>query len=100
MKWLKAFVTRPFPQALASLPGGSYLVAGFYVVAALCLNGSLAYSLVSGRIPQRLRFEWIEARESSPGLYWAYIAGLGVVILFLDGLFVYGVWKSSNEPKA
>ena len=101
MKRLRLLFTRPFPHAIESLPGGSYLIGAFYALMGLFLNGSWVYSLVSGKILHRWHFEWLEARESSPGLYWSYIAGFGVVVLFIDGFLAYGVWKNSyNEPKA
>ena len=99
MKRLKAIFTRPFPEALAALPGGHFLVAAFYFLAALAANASLVYSVATGKIPRKWQFEWLEARGSSPLLYWCYIAGLGVVVLSLDVFLVYGVWRHLRHEK-
>ena len=50
MNRLKGLLTRPFPQALESLPGGSFLVGAFCILTAFVLNSVLVYSLVSGKM--------------------------------------------------
>jgi hypothetical protein len=97
MKRLKAVFTQPFPNSLYALPGGPLLVAACYSLTGIFVNASLLYSLVTGNILRARRAEALEARESAPVLYWCYIAGLGVVALFFDFLFVYGLWQHMKK---
>jgi len=100
MKRLRAVFTRPFPRSLEVLPGGIYLVATFYLLTGACLNAMLVYSAISGKILHRWDLEWHEARRSAPVLYWVYFVGLGIVVLFLDGYFLYGMRRLLREKKA
>jgi hypothetical protein len=52
------------------------------------LHVLLGYELVTGQMRLRWRFEWIEGRESSPVLYWIYIAGSAGVLLLVDAYFL------------
>jgi hypothetical protein len=73
----------------------------FVLIAILAvLHVLLGYELVTGQMRLRWRFEWIEGRESSPLLYWLYIAGSAGVLLLIDGYFLWSAFIGGRKKEA
>jgi hypothetical protein len=94
---LRTLFTKPFPDCLSVLPGGAFLVVAFYVLAGGWLHYVFVYALVTGKIRVRFPEAWTEARESTPVLYWFYVAAFGAVVLVIDGMLVYSLIRRRNE---
>ena len=61
------------------------------------VHAFLGYEIVTGKMRLRWSFQWIEGRESSPMLYWIYIAGSAAVLLLIDGYFLWSLFSSSRK---
>src|SRR4051812_27196530 len=75
---LREFLKNDVLSLLLRWRYGPVLLLGFWAAA----HAFVGYEIVAGKMRLRLRFEWIEGRESSPVLYWNYIAGSAGVLLF------------------
>jgi hypothetical protein len=95
MSRLWKMLTARFPDSLAVLPGGRWLVATFYVACGVWMNYVFIYAVSTGKMRGRFSGGWIAGRESAPFLYWLYVCGYGGAVIFIDGFFVY--WLSQRN---
>ena len=64
-------------------------MAAVYAFGAVAIHYYFVHALATGKIRGRYSTGWIEARESSPLLYWFYVAAFGLAVVLLDGYILY-----------
>ncbi len=92
---LREFLKSDVTNLLLRWRYGSLVLIGIWAA----LHVLLGYEVVSGKMRLRWRFEWVEGRESSPVLYWIYIAGSAGALLFVDGYFLWAMLICDRKKK-
>jgi hypothetical protein len=99
MTRLRTILTTPFPECLRVLPGGHFLVVAIYLLLGGWIHYVAIYSLLSGKILYR-SFNWLEARESAPLMYWFYVSAFGAAVSLTDGILLYAfIQRRRGERK-